>query len=227
LEDAGILPRFAGVAVSDRYQNYFNPRWEHIAGNQACLSHLLRDFEDCAESYPGAVWPAQAPRALRALIGERHAAREQGLSLIPAAIRDPLAHELRHAVLAGLASVPAIPARRTAPSRNQAASCRNPAATAAVYGLLLTEDTSVWPTNNISERGARPPENTAENLRPPHQRRRHPGPPRHQKLHRHRPQARQEHHGRPARPHARHPPGDHPHRHSPRNASRNPHHRAC
>ena len=39
--DAGILPGFAGIVVSDRYQNYFHPRWEHIAGNQACLSHLL------------------------------------------------------------------------------------------------------------------------------------------------------------------------------------------
>src|SRR5205814_4464435 len=39
MEDAGILPDFAGIVVSDRYQNYFHPRWEHIAGNQACLSH--------------------------------------------------------------------------------------------------------------------------------------------------------------------------------------------
>ena len=60
------------------------PRWEHIAGNQACLSHLLRDFEDCAESYPGAVWPVQAQRALRGLIHAWHAAREQGLPAIPA-----------------------------------------------------------------------------------------------------------------------------------------------
>jgi len=39
MEDAGILPDFAGIVVSDRYQNYFNPRWKHVAGNQACLSH--------------------------------------------------------------------------------------------------------------------------------------------------------------------------------------------
>jgi transposase len=52
MADAGILPGFAGVVVSDRYRNYFHPRWEHIAGNQACLSHLLRDYEDCAGSYP-------------------------------------------------------------------------------------------------------------------------------------------------------------------------------
>ncbi|MGH7735028.1 MAG: IS66 family transposase, partial [Gemmatimonadales bacterium] len=54
MEDAGILPGFAGIVVSDRYQNYFHPRWEHIAGNQACAAHILRDYQDCAEAYPGA-----------------------------------------------------------------------------------------------------------------------------------------------------------------------------
>jgi hypothetical protein len=34
MRDAGILPDFAGIVVSDRYQNYFNPRWEHIAGTR-------------------------------------------------------------------------------------------------------------------------------------------------------------------------------------------------
>ena len=28
MEDAGILPEFAGIVVFDRYQNYFNPRWK-------------------------------------------------------------------------------------------------------------------------------------------------------------------------------------------------------
>ena len=51
---AGILPDFAGIVVSDRYQNH-RPRWKHIAGNQARLAHVLRDYQDCAESYPGAV----------------------------------------------------------------------------------------------------------------------------------------------------------------------------
>ena len=60
MQDAGILPGFAEIVVCDRYQNYFSSRRKHVAGNQACLSHLLRDYEDCAESYPGAIWPAQA-----------------------------------------------------------------------------------------------------------------------------------------------------------------------
>jgi transposase len=156
MEDAGILPDFAGVVVSDRYRNYFSLRWEHIAGNQACLSHLLRDFEDCAESYPGAVWPVQAQRALRGLIHEWHAARELRLSLIPASAREPLEHEFRHAVLAGLASVPRVPGPKNSvkqkPGRELLEFCRDRRSDV----LLFTEDTSVWPTNNISERGVRP-----------------------------------------------------------------------
>jgi hypothetical protein len=46
-----------------RYQNYFHPGWEHIAGNQACLAHVIRDYEDAAECWPGAVCPVQAQRA--------------------------------------------------------------------------------------------------------------------------------------------------------------------
>jgi transposase len=153
---AGILPGFAGIVVSDRYQNYFHPRWEHIAGNQACLSHLLRDYEDCAGSYPGAVWPVQAQRALRGLIHAWHAAREQGLDAIPGGVREPLEHEFRHAVLAGLASVPRVPGPKNSTKQKPGSEllefCRDRRSDV----LLFTEDTSVWPTNNISERGVRP-----------------------------------------------------------------------
>ncbi|HTQ95089.1 MAG TPA: IS66 family transposase [Streptosporangiaceae bacterium] len=156
MQDAGILPEFAGIVVSDRYRNYFHPRWEHIAGNQACLSHLLRDYEDCAESYPGAVWPVQAQRALSGLIHAWHAAREQGLDAIPADARKPLEHEFRHAVLAGLASVPRVPGPKNStkqkPGRELLEFCRDRRSDV----LLFTEDTSIWPTNNISERGVRP-----------------------------------------------------------------------
>jgi transposase len=156
MQDAGILPDFAGIVVSDRYQNYFHPRWEHIAGNQACLAHILRDFEDCAESYPGSGWPAQAQRALRGLIRAWHAAREQGLQAIPGSVPTPLEHEFRHAVLAGLASVPRVPGPKNStkqkPGRELLEFCRD----RRTDVLLFSEDTGVWPTNNISERGVRP-----------------------------------------------------------------------
>ena len=156
MEDAGILPGFAGIVVSDRYQNYFNPRWKHVAGNQACLAHILRDYEDCAESYPDAVWPVQAQRALRSMIHAWHAACEQGLSAIPADAPKPLEHEFRHAVLAGLASVPRVPGPRNStkqkPGRELLEFCKGHRDDV----LRFTGNTSVWPTNNISERGVRP-----------------------------------------------------------------------
>ena len=156
MENAGILPDFAGIVVSDRYQNYFSTRWEHIAGNQACLAHLLRDYEDCAESYPGAVWPAQAQRALRGMIRAWHAALDQGLPVIPGDVLTPLEHEFRHAVLAGLASVPRVPGPKNTvkqkPGRELLEFCRDRRADV----LRFTADTRIWPTNNISERGVRP-----------------------------------------------------------------------
>jgi transposase len=156
MQDAGILPDFAGIVVSDRYQNYFHPRWQHIAGNQACLSHILRDYEDCAESYPGAVWPVQAQRALRGMIKAWHASREKGLTAIPADVLETLAHEFRHAVLAGLASVPRVPGPKNntkqKPGRELLEFCRDRRGDV----LRFTTDTSIWPTNNISERGVRP-----------------------------------------------------------------------
>ncbi|HUZ25480.1 MAG TPA: transposase, partial [Streptosporangiaceae bacterium] len=150
MEDAGILPGFAGIVVSDRYQNYFHPRWEHIAGNQACAAHILRDYQDCAEAYPDAVWPVQAQRALRGLIHAWHAAREQGLEAIPGGVRKPLEHEFRHAVLAGLASVPRVPGPKNCtkqrPGRELPGFCRDRRSDV----LLFAEDTSVWPTNDLA-----------------------------------------------------------------------------
>ncbi len=154
--DFGVLPAFTGVVVSDRYQNYFHNGWQHIAGHQACCAHLLRDFEDAAECWPDAVWPAQAQRALRGLIHTWHIARAQGLAEIPADARDPLIKEFRHAVLAGCCDVPRIPGPKHAtaqhPGRDLLEFCR------ARPGdvLRFCYDTAVWPTNNISERGLRP-----------------------------------------------------------------------
>ncbi len=152
----GILPGFAGIVVSDRYQNYFHPSWEHIAGNQACLAHLIRDFQDAAETYPAAIWPAQAQRALRGLIRVWHQACEQGLAQIPAAAADPLIFEFRHAVLAGLSDIPRIPGPKNStaqhPSRDMLEFCHHRQADV----LRFCTDTRIWPTNNISERGVRP-----------------------------------------------------------------------
>jgi transposase len=156
MKEAGILPFFTGIAVSDRYKGYWSETWENFAGRQACAAHILRDLQDCAESYPGAVWPEQAVRALRGLVRAWHAAREQGLPAIPARIREPLETEFRRAVTVGLASVPRVPGPRNAvkqkPGRELLEICRDHRDDV----LRFAAGTSVWPTNNISERGVRP-----------------------------------------------------------------------
>jgi hypothetical protein len=106
MKAGGILPFFAGIVVSDRYQGYFSETWAGFAGHQACAAHLIRDFADCAETYPGSGWPEQAQRALRGLIHAWHAAREQALPAIPGDIRQPLELEFRRAVTVGLPAVP-------------------------------------------------------------------------------------------------------------------------
>jgi transposase len=45
--------------------------------------HLIRDFEDAAQCWPGAIWPGQAQLALCGLIAAWYAARDQGLPEIP------------------------------------------------------------------------------------------------------------------------------------------------
>jgi transposase len=158
MREFGILPSFGGVVVSDRYVNYFHEGWEHIAGHQACLAHLIRDFQDAAETYPDAVWPEQAQRALRGLIRAWHDARDAGLAAIPAGTADPLILEFRRAVRSGLAAVPRIPGPKHStaqhPGRDLLEFCSQAGRENAV--LRFTRDTRIWPTNNISERGVRP-----------------------------------------------------------------------
>ena len=64
--DFDILPDFAGIAVHDRYQNYYNEA--DLAAHQACCSHLLRDFTDAAQPTPRGVpsSPARAARLIHA-----------------------------------------------------------------------------------------------------------------------------------------------------------------
>ena len=204
MKEAGILPSFAGIVVSDRYAGYYSQTWANFAGHQACTAHLTRDFQDCAETYPGAAWPEQAMRSLRGLIRAWHAAREQGLPAIPDGDRDPLETEFRRAVTVGMATVSRVPGpknkTRQQPGRELLEFCK----TRQADVLRFTTDTSVWPTNNLRARRP-PPENPAEDLRPSHQRRRHPGQARHPRLHRHRPQARPRRLRSPAPAHDRKP----------------------
>ena len=130
MRDFGILPfrRRRGLRP---VRELLPKDWGHIAGHQACLAHILRDYQDAAETYPDAIWPVQAQRALRGLIGAWHAARDAGLPAIPADAADPLSLEFRRAVRAGLAAVPRIPGPKHAtaqhPGRDLLEFCSRPA----------------------------------------------------------------------------------------------------
>jgi hypothetical protein len=152
----GILPSFSGVAVSDRYVNYFHDGWKHLAGHQPCLAHLLRDYEDAAQCWPAAIWPEQAQRSLRRLVKEWHRAADTGLREIPPRIRDPLIREFRHAVLAGLSDIPRIPGPKHSTAQHPGRDLLEFCHARQDDVLRFTRDTAVWPTNNISERGIRP-----------------------------------------------------------------------
>src|SRR5215211_7845518 len=136
--------------------NYFHPRWENLAGHQACAAHLLRDFADAAETYPDQHWPAQAQRALRGLVRAWHTARDAGLAQIGHQVRDELAAEFRRAVRVGLSQVPRVPGPRRCtaqhPGRELLEFCRDREDDVLRFCL----DTRIWPTNNISERDLRP-----------------------------------------------------------------------
>jgi transposase len=153
---AAILPDFAGVAVHDRYRNYFNERWENIGGHQACTAHLLRDFADAAETYPDAHWPEQAQRALRGLLKAWHAARAAALTEIDAEVQTTLFGESRDAVKVGLSEVPRMPGPRHCTKQHPGQDLLEFRRDREDDVLRFCRDTRIWPTNNISERDLRP-----------------------------------------------------------------------
>ena len=150
--DGFVFPDLSGsTAVHDRYQNY--DAFDEVA-HQLCCAHLLRDLEDCAESYPGAVWPGQAADALRALIHAANQARAQGLDAVPG---DTAAADLRlfrHAVLAGLQEVRRVPGAkaRQKPGRTLLECLRDREADV----LRFLSDLRIPPTSNQAERDLRP-----------------------------------------------------------------------
>ena len=130
--------------------NYFHDGWQHLAGHQACLAHLIREDQDAAETYPDAIWPAQAQRALRGLIKAWHLARDAGQACIPAVAADPLITEFRRAVTVGLSAVPRIPGPKHStaqhPGRDLLEFCRDREDDV----LRFTTDTRIWPTNDLA-----------------------------------------------------------------------------
>ena len=155
--DAGVLRRgcvprpVPSTAVHDRYQNY-----DAFAGvaHQLCCAHVLRDLEDCAESYPDAIWPGQAAGALRALIHAANAARSRGLSAAPGEAITADLRLFRSAVLVGLQEVRRVPGAkaRQKPGRTLLECLHDREADI----LRFLSDLRIPPTSNQAERDLRP-----------------------------------------------------------------------
>ena len=154
------LPSFKGfvysdlhgtVIVHDRYQNYDS--FDGIS-HQLCCQHLLRDLEDAAQSYPGAIWPGQIAEALRALIHDANVARDQGLSAVPGELTEEHLRLFRRGVTVGLSEVRRVPGAKSKqpPARTLLECLRHREADV----LRFLTDTAIPPTSNQAERDLRP-----------------------------------------------------------------------
>ncbi len=155
---AFVLPDLDGVVVvHDRYQNY-----DSFGGliHQLCTSHLLRDLEDTAQTYPGAHWPVQIAEALRGLIHAANTARDQGLTAVPGDIAAPLEHAFRHGVILGLGQVPRREGRGQLKHRALLEALRDRHDDI----LRFTTDLRIPPTSNDAERTCGQPKPSRKSL---------------------------------------------------------------
>jgi transposase len=205
--DAFVFPDLSGsVIVHDRYQDY-----DAIPGvvHQLCCARILRDLEDAAQAYPGAIWPGQAADALRALIHAANIARAKGLAAAP---DDDIVSDLRlfrNAVRVGLAQVRRVPGANTR-QRPGRLLLECPDKREADVLRFLT-DLGVPPTSNQAERD---PRRRKPSRRPPGAPLgdRDPAQVRPPRVHLHCRQAWPGHHHRPLRRPRREPPGCRPSR---------------
>jgi len=140
------------VVVHDRYVSY-----DSVEGivHQLCCSHILRDIEDAAESYPDAIWPGQIAESLRALIHAANTARDRGLAAVP--LDETTAETLklfRHGVLAGLSGISRVPgAKAKQPPARLLLECLKHREADV---LRFLTGTAIPPTSNQAERDLRP-----------------------------------------------------------------------
>jgi transposase len=144
------------VVVHDRYKNY-----DHFTGisHQLCAAHLLRDLEDAAQSYPGAIWPGQIAEALRGLIHAANVARDHGLDRVPLDDETTAGHlrMFREGVNVGLSAVRPAPAGSKQPPARCLLECLKNRQDDV---LRFLTDTAIPPTSNQAERDLRPAKTT-------------------------------------------------------------------
>ncbi|WP_182878242.1 IS66 family transposase [Microbispora sp. H10670] len=144
-----------GVVVHDRYQNY-DAADLGIHDHQLCVAHLIRDLEDCAETYPGARWPRQLQMALRGLIHAANLAREQGRDAIAAGTLAMFTTMFRGGVAVGLSEVRRVPGPAKTVTQPVGRVLLEVLRDRADDVLRFAHDLRIPPTNNQAERDLRP-----------------------------------------------------------------------
>jgi transposase len=146
------LSKSGSVIVHDRYQNYDSAQLGPLV-HQLCCQHLLRDLASAGEVYPDAHWPTQITDALRGLIHEANLARDQGLTTIPATLRNELITRFRNGVLVGLSDTTS---HGTRPGERKARLLLEVLRDRPDDVLRFAHDLKVPPTSNQAERDLRP-----------------------------------------------------------------------
>jgi transposase len=153
MDQAGVLPGFAGVAVHDGWAPY----WRYEVTHALCGAHLLRELEGVAEG-PGQGWAAGMAELLidAKLVADR--ARAAGASRVEDAARARLHARYERLLADGQAANPPPPASSRRPGRTR----RSPAGrllarldTHRDEVLRLLDDCRVPFDNNQAERDLR------------------------------------------------------------------------
>ena len=154
MDQAGVLPRFGGVAVHDGWAPYW--RYQHLT-HALCGAHLLRELEAITEE-PGQGWAAGMAELLvdAKLVADR--ARAAGAGRVDGVVRARLHARYQRLLADGQAANPPPPASGRRPGRPR----RSPAArllarldTHRDEVLRLLDDTRVLFDNNQAERDLR------------------------------------------------------------------------
>ena len=153
--EESVAAEATGVLVHDRYQNYDSVRLgEHE--HQLCCAHLLRDLQDCTQTYPDAAWPGQIAEALQGLIHAANLARAQDRDALPAGTRAMWTRSFRHGVRIGLAEVRRTPGPAKTVTQPVGRVLLETLRDRQDDVLRFTGDLRIPPTNNQAERDLRP-----------------------------------------------------------------------
>lgn len=150
-----VVADLTGVVVHDRYQNY-DATDLGARDHQLCVAHLIRDLEDCAETYPGARWPRQLQMALRGLIHAANLARAQGRDAIAPGTLAMFTKMFRGGVAVGLSQVKRLPGAAKTVTQPVGRVLLEVLRDRAGDVLRFACDLRIPPTNNQAERDLRP-----------------------------------------------------------------------